>query len=98
MIGRRAAEHVVVAAVRYYISRGFPNLKENTVRDCRNAYRLELMKRARDRKDKVSEGGISISDLPQKKRRRPLLLGEEFHKQVQAYLTSCEYSHYYGMC
>ena len=60
----------MVAAVRYYVSRGFPNLKENTVRDWRNAYRLELTKRARDRSDEVSEGGISISDLPQKKRGR----------------------------
>ena len=36
----------------------------------------------------MSEGHISISDLPQKKRGRPLLLGEELDKQVQAYLTS----------
>ena len=41
MIGKRAAEHGVVAAVWYYIKQ-FPNLKENTVRDWRNAYRLEL--------------------------------------------------------
>ena len=88
MIGKRAVEHGVVAAVRYNVSRGFPNLKENTVRDWRNAYRLELKKRARDRSDEVSEGGISISDLPQMKRERPLLLGEELDKQVQAYLTS----------
>ena len=32
MIRKRAAEHGVVAAVRYYI-RDFSNLKENTVRD-----------------------------------------------------------------
>ena len=44
MIGKRAAEHDVVAAVRYYIKQ-FPNLKENTVRDWRNAYRIELKKR-----------------------------------------------------
>ena len=30
MIGKGAVEHGVVAAVRYYVSRGFPNLKENT--------------------------------------------------------------------
>ena len=47
MIGKRAGEHGVVAAVRYYISKGFPNLKENTVRDWSNAYRLDLKKRAR---------------------------------------------------
>ena len=31
MIGKRAAEHGVVAAVRYYIKQ-FPNLKENQAR------------------------------------------------------------------
>ena len=84
MIGKRAAEHGVVAAVRYYIKQ-FPNLKENTVRDWRNAYRLELKKRVRKR----SEGAaIDITELPQKKRGRPLLLGEELDKQVRSYLTS----------
>ena len=33
MIGQRAAEHGVVAAVQYYI-KDFPNLKENTVQMC----------------------------------------------------------------
>ena len=88
MIGKRAVEHSEIAAVWYYVSRGFSNLKENTVMDWRIAYRLELKKRARDRSDEVSEGGISISDLPQKIRGHPLLLGEELDKPVQAYLTS----------
>ena len=63
MIGKRAAEHGVVAAIWYYI-KDFPNLKENTVRDWRNAYRLELKKRVRD----GSKGGINITELPQKER------------------------------
>ena len=83
MIGKRAAEHGVVASVRHYI-KDFPNLKENTVRDWRNAYRLQLKKRVRN----GSESGMNITELPQKKRGRPLLLGEELDKQVQAYLTS----------
>ena len=83
MIGKRAAEHGVVAAIRYYI-KDFPNLKENTVRDWRNAYKLELKKRVRD----GSEGGINIPEIPQKKRGHLLLLGEELDEQVQAYLTS----------
>ena len=42
MIGKRAAEHGVVAAVRYYMYiKQFLNLKENTVRDWRNACRIE---------------------------------------------------------
>ena len=32
MIGKRAVEHGVVAAVRYYVSRGFLNSKENTTK------------------------------------------------------------------
>ena len=72
--------------VWYYIKQ-FPNLKENTVRDWRNAYRIELKKRVRE----GSAGGnamINISELPMKKKGRPLLLGEELDKQVQSYLTN----------
>ena len=65
MVGKRAAEHGVVAAVRSYI-RDFPNLKENAVKDWRNAYRLELKKRVRNE----SECDINITELPQKKRGR----------------------------
>ena len=83
MIGKRAVEHGAFAAVRYYI-RNFSNLNENTVRDWRNAYRLELRKRVRD----GSEGDINITELSQKKKGHPLLFGEEIDKQVQAYLTS----------
>ena len=83
MIGKTAAEHGVAASVRRYM-KDFPNLKENTVRDWRNAHRLELKKRGRNR----GEESINITELPQKKRGRPLLLGEELDKQVQAYLTS----------
>jgi len=83
MIGKRAAEHGVVSSDRHYI-KDFPNLKENTVREWRNAYRLEFKKKVRNR----TKGSINITELPQKKRGRPLLLGEELDKQVQAYLTS----------
>ena len=84
MVGKGAAEHGVVAAVRYYI-RDFPNLKENTVRDWRNVYTLELKKRVRNE----SECDINITELPQKNGGgggggHPLLLGEELDKQVQA--------------
>ena len=80
MIGKRAAEHGVAATVCHYI-KDFPNLKENTVRDWRKAYRLELKKRVRN-------GSEGITELPLKKRGRPLLLGEQLDKQLQAYLTS----------
>ena len=83
MIERRAAEYGVVAAIRHF-NKEYPNLKESTVRDWRDAYRQELKK-----KRKVdSKGGIKIDELPGRKRGRPLLLGEELDKQVQDYLTS----------
>ena len=66
-----------------FTSKSFPNLKENTLRDWRNAYRLELKKRVMD----GSEGGFNITELPHKKSGCPLLLGEELDKLVQAYLT-----------
>ena len=45
---------------------------------------MELRKRVRD----GSDGDINITELPQKKKGRPLLIGEKLDKQVQAYLTS----------
>ena len=59
-------------------------MRESTVRDWRNAYSLELKKK---RKAGII-GAINIDVLPGKKRGRPLLLGEELDRQVQAYLTS----------
>ena len=49
MIGKRAAEHGVASSVRHYI-KDFLNLKENTVKERRNAYRLEFKKRVRNRR------------------------------------------------
>ena len=70
-----------------YLER-FPNLKENTVRDWRNTYRLDLKKRGRDRCDEVSEGGISISGLPQKKVGVLYFLVKSLTNRYTAYLTS----------
>ena len=79
-IGKRAAEEGVVSTIRYYAKR-YPNLKESSVRDWRNAYTLELKKRR-------GEGDESaVMELPEKKRGRPLLIGEDFDGQVQAYLN-----------
>ena len=84
MIGKRAAEHGTVAAVQHYI-KVFPDLMVNTVRHWRDVYRVELKKRARE----VNEGGIKTSELPEKKKGHPLLLGKELDKEVQAYITTC---------
>ena len=83
LIGKRAAECGVVSTIRHY-AQEFPKLRESTVRDWRNAYSLELKKK---RKAGIVDA-INIDVLPGKKRGRPLLLGEELDRQVQAYLTS----------
>ena len=73
----------MAASIQYY-TKDFPGVKETTVRDWKNAYRVELNKRAGE----MSEDDFKISELPEKKTGWPLLLGEELDKQVQAYITS----------
>ena len=81
-IGKRAVEEGVVSTIRYYAKK-YPNLKESSAHDWRNAYTLELKKRC-------GEGDESaVMELPEKKRGRPLLIGEDFDRQVQAYLNFC---------
>ncbi len=83
-IARRAAENGIANTIRHY-AKMFPNLdlKESSVRTWRNSYRLEIKKRVR-----CGEDNLTVSELPTKKRGRPLLLGEELEEQVRAYLTS----------
>ncbi len=81
-IARRAAENGIAATIRHY-AKMFPDLKESSVRTWRNSYRLEIKKRVR-----CGEDNLTVSELPTKKRGRPLLLGEELEEQVRAYLTS----------
>ena len=84
MVGKWAAEHGVVAAVRHFIKK-FPYLKENTVRDWRDAYRRELKKKVEEAsRDEHIE--IKVDKLPEKRRGRPLLVGEALDTQVQDYL------------
>ena len=82
-IGRRAAEHGVAATVRYYEGKFPQAVKESSVRTWRNAYTLEIRKRRREGSEDVS-----VKQLPEKKRGRPFLLGEELEMQVRAYLTA----------
>ena len=80
MIGKWAAEHGVVAAVRHFIKK-FPYLKENTVRDWRDAYRRELKKKVEEAsRDEHIE--IKVDRLPEKRRGCPLLV-EALDTQVQ---------------
>ena len=79
-IGKRAAEYGVTATIRYF-SKQFSDrsLSESSVR---TKYTQEIT-----RKKKAGED-VSVKVLENKKRGRPLLLGCELDKQVQAYLTA----------
>ena len=83
-IGKRAAEHGVAATVRYY-EKQYPNgnVKDSSVRTWRNAYTSEIKKRRREGRE-----DISVERLPEKKRGRPLLLGDELEAQVREYLIA----------
>ena len=79
-IGKRAAEYGIVAAIRYY-SKKYPDLKESSVRTWKNACTSEIKKRRRQ-----GHEDISVKKLPERKRGRSFLLGEELEMQVRAYL------------
>ena len=81
VIGKYAAEHGIVAAVRHF-SKEFPDskLKETTVHGWKVKYLSELQKCK-------SEGGeLVVKKLPVAKMGRPLLLGEDLDKAVQHYV------------
>ena len=82
-IGKRAAENGVVSAIRYFSKNSkYPNLKESSVRDWRNAYTRELKMKCRE----SNESKPVVTELVQKKRGRPLLLGNELDEYVKTYL------------
>ena len=87
-LGKRAAEHGVTSAIKYFLKK-YPQLllKETTVRRLKNLYQLEAKR--------VSKNGSSFEDplaevyeLSRKKTGRPLLLGKDLDAQVQEYLRS----------
>ena len=82
-IGRRAAEHGVLATVRYYATRLPVPLKESSVRTWKNAYRAELCQLRQDGKMNPN-----VKWLPYKRRIRPFILGEEMEMEVRAYLKA----------
>ena len=77
-IGKHAAENGVAATMRFYAKKFV--LKESSRRTWRNTYTREL----HSKKDDIT----ALKCLPEKKRGRPYLLGEELHKQVRAYVAS----------
>ncbi len=70
----------MASTIRYYASQF--SLKESTIRGWRDSYIKELKKR------KVEKKSMDVTELPEKRRGRPLLLGAELDRQVQAYITT----------
>ena len=68
----------MAATMRFYAKKFV--LKESSVRTWRNTYTREL----HSKKDDIT----ALKCLPEKKRDRPYLLGEELDKQVRAYVAS----------
>ena len=79
VIARYAAENGIAAFLRHFATR-FPGLKESSVRMWKNSYQTEL-----SQKRKVKDDG-DILELPQKKKGRPLLLGDKLDDQVKSYV------------
>ncbi len=79
-VGCRAAEHGVASTIHHYASQF--TLKETTIRGWRDSYIKEIKKR------KMENKPVNVTKLPEKRRGRPLLLGEELDRQVQAYITA----------
>ena len=77
-IGKHAAENRVAATMWFYAKKFV--LKESSVRTWKNAYTREVHSKRGDI--------TALKSLPEKKRGRPYLLGEELDKQVRAYVTS----------
>ena len=82
-IGKRAAEHGVPAAIRYF-SKVFPgrSLKESTVRTWKKRYLQEISGRKR------AGEAVTVEALENKKTGRPLMLSQDLDKQVQSYLAA----------
>ena len=81
-IGKRAAEHGVLATIRHF-SKIYPDcpLKESTDRGWKNQYNREVVRLKNSGKEVV------VRELIDNKRGCPLLLGEEMDEQVRAYIS-----------
>ena len=83
-VAKYAAENGTTNAIRRF-AKDIPDLKESTVRGWKTVYLRELAsRRATDNKD------VAIERIPAGPKGRPLLLGQELDRQVQAYLMLLE--------
>ena len=79
-VGKRAAEHGVTAALRYF-DKKYPDLalKETTIRRLRNLYQEQVKIRSTEDEAITSE----VQEIPHKKSGRPLLLPDKLDLKVQ---------------
>ena len=84
VVAKYASENGIMSAIRHFEKQFAPNsLKESTIRGWKNLYQAELKMRV-SRK----EEDLDIKVIPEKKIGRPLLLGSDLDKEVQAYLRT----------
>ena len=81
-IGRYAYFHGVAAAARFYSVKLKIALSEVTVRLIRDSYRCQVNTRI-----KLGESAV-LSSLPERKRGRPKLIGDNVDQQVQLYIKN----------
>ena len=87
-MGERAAEHGVTSTVQYFHKRCSDRaVKESSMRTWRNKYLTEIAKRKRVGEEETT---MDLKQLPDKKRGRPLLLGDELDRRVKAYILDIQ--------
>ena len=82
VIGEYSTHHGPTKTAKRFTRIFKTQINESIVRSIEKAYRKEV-----SRKRKI-EDDTKVSELPTKKRGRPLLLGEKIDKKVQAYIES----------
>ena len=83
-IGKYAYFHGVAAAACFYSVKLKIALSEATVRSIRDSYRCQVNTRIKLGKSAV------LSSLPERKRGRSKLIGDDIDQQVQLYIKTCE--------
>ncbi len=81
MIGKHALEHGITSAKRKFSAKLGMKLCPSTIHGMKAAYKNELT-----RKRNRNEEDLTIKALPQMKRGRPVLLGENMDAMVQKYV------------
>lgn len=79
-IGAYACLHGAAAAARHFSNKMGTSVSESTIKSIEICYKEEL------RKQRAGTGSSVVKSLPEKKRGRTLLLGDELDKKLQLYL------------